>query len=182
MSVLDHSWAGKSVVPFTISPLSSIFGIMQCSWMWLNLHFALSLLSAAGILARSPPASLHIPPPPSTLPSPRVSVASSAGGGDSSSPILFRPDSALWKWQWLFILFPKLLRAPFHTPIFPCFLPVIFHSFLPSLVDVFLHSSQGITDTLICMSKVGISHHPRSYSAPPADSCSCWECWFAGGI
>lgn len=100
-------------------------------------------------------------------------------GGDSSSPILFRPNPAFWKWQWLFISFPKLLRVPiflFH------FFPSYFIVSCPPWWMLFLHSSPGHyrhTHLCVCVCKVAISPS-QELQCLLVDSCPCWGCWLAG--
>ena len=126
--------------------------------------------SVSSFLARSWPASLQTTPPFPPLSCPHACLndrvqwpvhvfpgLSGLEGGDSSSSILFRPNPAFWKCQWLFISFPKLLRDS-HTPR-SCFIS-------SHCVSQFLVLSsgcyscfhlQGITNTLICTCKVAIS-------------------------
>lgn len=78
--------------------------------------------------------------------------------------------------------FPNFSGAPLSHPIFLLIASVIFHSFLPSLVDVILaFISRALQTHLSAHGKVGISPS-QELQCLLADSCSCWECWFAGHL
>ena len=162
---------GKSVASLRI--LSSISGIMQnalgCGWISI---FPLSLLSAAGVLPSQFWPLLHqrLQTPPWLLP-----LSCPCGcqwlcpvleAGDSSSLVLFTPNPAIWKWQWLFISFPKLPRVSLsHPHLLVSFLPIVFHSFLSSLVDVILAFISRVLQTHLPVCVKWQSHHSRSCSA-----------------
>ena len=174
--------AGKSVASLRI--LSSIFwNNAKRSWMWMHLHFSsqsseCSWGSAFPVLAPSPPASLQTPPwlLPLSCPCGCQWLCPVLEAGDSSSLILFTPNPAIWKWQWLFISFPKLPRVSLsHPHLLVSFLSIVFHSFVSCI------HLQGVTDTLSCVCEVAISPS-QDLQCLLVDSCPCWECWLAGHL